>query len=161
MQWQSENCEEGFLSLLDPVLTDLQAAQVIAVLAALSKLHKFQAEAGDSKVRKESDQFRHLSSHESWLFTGFVASVNIYSTRFQKSPFQNHHTRSLNGSRTPEWDSRQEVFQWTVPQLMLYACAEGQYFPICLLYMYFFEPCCAALAPLKVHLEKTRMFRNS
>lgn len=73
MQWQSESCEEGFLSLLDLVLTGLGAAQVIAVLAALSKLHKFQAESGDSKARKES-----------WLFTGFTGSVNIYSARFQK-----------------------------------------------------------------------------
>lgn len=48
MLWHSANCEEGFLSLLDLVLTGPGAAQVTAVLAALSKLHKFQNEADDS-----------------------------------------------------------------------------------------------------------------
>lgn len=51
MQWQSENCEEGFLPLLDLVLTGPWAAQVTAVLEALSKLHKFQNEEVDSEGR--------------------------------------------------------------------------------------------------------------
>lgn len=82
MQWQSESCEEGSLSLLNLVLTGPGAAQVTTVLAALSKLHKFQNEADDLDGREEPDQFRCLSSHESWLLTGFGASVNIYSVRF-------------------------------------------------------------------------------
>lgn len=40
MQWHLESHEEGFLSLLDYVLVGPGAAQVTAVLAALSKLHK-------------------------------------------------------------------------------------------------------------------------